>query len=336
MYLFIAILFYFQALGMCPLPLNFNKNDKTIKIFQNIFVFWSFFNVILVTLLALISFLLNDELFQKHNTIGRFNDILKFSTIILTHLTVLIESLCTRDHQKSIWQKFQSIDQSFSKIDVDSKAKNNIFYRFFSIKFILWFGIATIIEILIVTFIREDDQYKRYWYLTIISLTVSRSRHLQQNLYIDMLAFRFNNIKKELKEIVKQSEKDQYSQKEEMFSKKLLTKVKYIKEMYNVLWEISVHINKGFGLSQLANLMQNFIQLTSDLYWIYSALYKNNFTNIGVLILGLIPTFSILTILLFSCEKCLREVRLIGFLIHNIEKDIDNYEFDTLVNRQNQ
>lgn len=316
---------------MCPLPLNFNKNDKTNKLFQNIFVLWSLFNIALVASLAIACFCLNEQLFKKHDTIGRFNDILKFSTIILTHLMVLIESVCTRNHQKNIWQKFQLVDQNFSKIDVDSKARNNFFYRKYSIKFFLWFGLSSLIEILIISLIREDDQYRRYWFLTIISLTISRSRHLQQNLYIDMLAFRFNIIKKELKEIVRQSEKDQYSLKEEMYSKKLLTKVKHIKEMYNVLWEISVHVNKGFGLSQLTNLMQNFIQLTSDLYWIYSALYKNNFTNIGVLILGLIPTFSILTILLFSCEKCLREVRLIGFLIHNIEKDIDNYEFDTLV-----
>lgn len=331
MIFFIGILFYFQLMGMCPLPLNFSTNNGTVKFFRNIFIAWSLFNIICVASLAVVCFFLNDKLFLKHDTIGRFNDILKFSTTILTHLTILIESLCTRDQQRSIWQKFQIVDQNFSKIDIDVIERNKIFYRKFVIKFFLWFGLAAIAEIFIISFIRDDTQYQRYWFLTIISLVISRSRHLQQNLYVDMLTFRFKIIKKELKEIVKQSQKDPFSQKEEIYNKILLTKVKYIKEMYNILWEISVHINKGFGLSQLANLMQNFIQLTSDLYWIYSALYKNNFTNIGVLILGLIPTFSILTILLFSCEKCLREVKLIGFLIHNIEKDIDNYEFDVLV-----
>lgn len=55
--------------------------------------------------------------------------------------------------------------------------------------------------------------------------------------------------------------------------------------------------------------------------------------NFPDIILGIIPTFVILTVLLFSCEQCLKEVRLVGFLIHNIEKDMDNHQFDILVKK---
>jgi 7tm Chemosensory receptor len=38
-----------------------------------------------------------------------------------------------------------------------------------------------------------------------------------------------------------------------------------------------------------------------------------------------------MTIVLHSCEQCLRQIRLIGFLLHNIEKDADNQSFNLLI-----
>lgn len=44
----------------------------------------------------------------------------------------------------------------------------------------------------------------------------------------------------------------------------------------------------------------------------------------------LCPTMAILVLVLNSCEECLEQVRYIGFLLHNIEKDIEDQRINTL------
>lgn len=100
-------------------------------------------------------------------------------------------------------------------------------------------------------------------------------------------------------------------------------------------------------------MLQNFVHLTCDLYLVYSFLYRNDmkfilgnqlFTRVrricinynyndfifSELLLQLCPTTLILLIVLSACEKCLEEVRHIGFLLHNIEKNVDEEKINTL------
>lgn len=46
--------------------------------------------------------------------------------------------------------------------------------------------------------------------------------------------------------------------------------------------------------------------------------------------LQLFPTITILVLVLNACEGCLDQVRYIGFLLHNIEKDIEDPRINTL------
>ena len=49
------------------------------------------------------------------------------------------------------------------------------------------------------------------------------------------------------------------------------------------------------------------------------------------LLFQLFPTILIVIVVLNACEQCLEQVRYIGFLLHNIEKDIDDNKINTLV-----
>lgn len=46
--------------------------------------------------------------------------------------------------------------------------------------------------------------------------------------------------------------------------------------------------------------------------------------------LQLFPTMLFLIYVLNACEKCLEQVRYIGFLLHNIEKDVNDERINTL------
>lgn len=56
-----------------------------------------------------------------------------------------------------------------------------------------------------------------------------------------------------------------------------LDKIKLAKTAYSLLYEISVQLNDIVSLSQLVNLTQGFIYLTSDLHSLYVKLYMNDF-----------------------------------------------------------
>lgn len=56
-----------------------------------------------------------------------------------------------------------------------------------------------------------------------------------------------------------------------------LDKIKLTKTAYSLLYEISVQLNNIVSLSQLVNMTQGFIYLTSDLHSLYVKLYVNDF-----------------------------------------------------------
>lgn len=71
-----------------------------------------------------------------------------------------------------------------------------------------------------------------------------------------------------------------------------LDKIKLAKTAYSLLYEISVQLNSIVSLSQLVNLTQGFIYLTSDLHSLYMKLYVNDFAAL--------PGLQIITNLVFN------------------------------------
>lgn len=62
--------------------------------------------------------------------------------------------------------------------------------------------------------------------------------------------------------------------------KLILQRLDVLKEMYNMLFEVSEDLNSCFGIAQLANLLDNFVQLTCEFYWIYILLANNELHNL--------------------------------------------------------
>ncbi|KAG5674525.1 hypothetical protein PVAND_004487 [Polypedilum vanderplanki] len=206
------------------------------------------------------------------------------------------------------------------------------FYKRTAVKIIGYIFITALLEMGAILNILSDKYWTFMWITCIVPLTVSRFRHLQHLLFIDLLSCRFRVIKEELKNIARftKLENNKFITKNNSFYDGLYNKIYSIKMEYNILWETSLLINKSFGFSQLLNLLQNFVQLTCDLYSLYSFLYVNNLENILPLVFQICPTLVVVVLVLKACEICLEEVRYIGFLLHNIEKDIDDERINVL------
>ncbi|KFB46672.1 AGAP009855-PA-like protein [Anopheles sinensis] len=94
-----------------------------------------------------------------------------------------------------------------------------------------------------------------------------------------------------------------------------------VKGTYLALWHAGKDLNGCCVYSQLANLLQNFIQCTCDLYSMYSLLYLNQFEDIFGFILSVVATFAALGIVLAACENCKNQVGQMGQLLHKRHGD---------------
>lgn len=324
--MFKVILGIFQFFGMTPVSLHGEKSQLRS---QNItLAFWSLLQLILLIILITLVFT-SEGIFGAHNYIGEFNEEIKAASLFATHLVILVEAFFSRNELAHFWQKITELDSNvLLQFDVHPRTFERRFIRkfFINILFVL------LVEIIIIANVQDDPLWTNLWYLGITSLTITRLRHLHLMLHVDTISFRLKVIRKELQRIVSTSQGDvQFKGSNSKIDKSAFHKLCLMKNAYNTLYECSSHVNFSFGFSQLFNLMQNFVQLTCDLYWIYSILYRNDLTYMLVLILLLVPTFQVIIVTLSSCERSLKEVREIGFLLHNVEKEPADTRMDMLI-----
>lgn len=272
-----CLLSFFRICGMCPVKLKETPKEKESQIVQLLLYIWSFLHLSFVVSLTYYTF------YHFFNTpddpeFGSFNISLKFSIMVCTHFVILVESLMTRGNHVNIWMRMDIADDLIGKLIPNYLETKKIFFKKAVIKIMFCLLFSVILELIIIGNIQDNASWTFSWYVSIAPLMMSRARHLQHSLYINLLANRFKVIKKELKSIVKLTKlgDNVLIEKNANYHEKLFHKINDIKNIYNTLWESSLLVNRSFGLSQLTNLLQNFIQLTCDLYLIYSILYKNN------------------------------------------------------------
>lgn len=272
--LFNGLLGLFTICGFCPIKIKEEANKVNV-----ILIVWSLVHLALATILTIIS---GYAFLDNSNDIDSFNNILKFSIMALTYYVTCIESMMVRKNFVKIWIRVQRVDDLIGSIVPDYRLSLRKFYKQTCRKILVCLLATVIMEVTIITNILELQNWTLMWLLSCIPLAIGRLRHLQHTLYIDLLSHRFRVIKNELKSIVRLTNIDSNTLivKNFNFYDGLYRRISSIKSVYNMLWETSLFINRSFGLSQLANLLQNFIQLTCDLYLIYSFLYKNNLTYI--------------------------------------------------------
>lgn len=289
---------------------------------------WSIISLVALFILIVMVFTSKD-VFGSHNYIGEFNDMIKIASVYATHTVILVEAFLSRVHLSEFMRKIREVDEVIlAHLDIVQIHHPEIFRKGFVKKFFLNLTAVLVVEIIIIASIQADPMWTNLWYFSIVSLTVSRLRHLHLTLHVDTISYRLQIVRKELELIVAKSQEKGGAG--DAFVHGSFHKLCLMKSAYNTLYECCSHINFSFSFSQLLNFMQNFIQLTCDLYWVYSILYRNDLTYIFVLILALAPTLQVVIVALSACERCLKEVREIGFLLHCVEKDAGT-RTDTLI-----
>lgn len=250
--LFDGLLKVFTVFGFCPIKID-RKNIKSSQNFEAsdiVLLTLSLLHIAIVTTLVVFAC---KAFFATDSEVGSFNNVLKFGIMALTHFVAVVESMVVRQNFVEIWTRVKQIDDALEVMLPNYGTVLKTFYKETSRKVSAFLLITVIIELVIISNILAVNYWSFMWGISIVSLMMSRLRHLQHTLYIDLLASRFRVIKKELKAIVKltKMESNKLVVKNFNFYQSLFRKISTIKSVYNTLWETSLYLNRSFGVSQL-------------------------------------------------------------------------------------
>jgi hypothetical protein len=269
-----AILGGFKLFGLCPLhQKGETRRDSILSACLRAL------SIIQLSIVLFIIYRSFNTFVHDSSDLSSFNNILTFTIILSTHVVIIVESLITCKNFPNIMTNIDFIDGKLREMIENYDASILEFSKKLSkiiIAYVLIIMIAS--EGVIYYNVSNDENLFFLWSSYIFSLTTSRLRHLQHYVYVNLISCRLKTIKNELKFIVKLTQmNDNALIRNDNFTNALFGKINFTKSIYNITWESSLLINKSFGFSQLFNLLQNFVQLTCDLYVFYEFLYKNNF-----------------------------------------------------------
>uniref|UniRef100_A0A182NZB8 Gustatory receptor n=1 Tax=Anopheles dirus TaxID=7168 RepID=A0A182NZB8_9DIPT len=278
-----------------------------------------------------------------------FIPFIKSSVTIVAHLAVLLEALLARGVYRGLDGRLAAVDGTLrGLVGVENVRAGRARFRN---KLLLFGAFCGAIELGILAMVYGSRVQRAVWWLTVPSLVVIRMKHLHHAYHIDRLAARFGVLREQLEALVgspsspghrqtSTGEKNAPVVERWTFrptdalkgpSKSLdygetqrtdhLRRVLVVKGTYLTLWHAAKDLNGCCVYSQLANLLQNFIQCTCDLYSLYSLLYLNQFDDIFGYILSVVATFTALGIVLAACENCKSQVGQMGQLLHKRRGD---------------
>uniref|UniRef100_A0A182QRS1 Gustatory receptor n=1 Tax=Anopheles farauti TaxID=69004 RepID=A0A182QRS1_9DIPT len=279
-----------------------------------------------------------------------FIPFIKSAVTIVAHLAVLLEALLARGVYRGLDERLASVDGTLRGLT--GVADFGGYRAQFRRKLLLFGALCCAIELGILAMVYDNPVQRTVWCLTVPSLVVIRLKHLHHAYHIDRLAARFGFLREQLETLVgtphqpstvggnlhpsKMSTAAVVGGRWTFHQGKVLPPPKgphkshrtdrlrrafVVKGTYLALWHASKDLNRCCVYSQLANLLQNFIQCTCDLYSMYSLLYLNQFDDIFGYILSVVATFSALGIVLAACENCKSQVALISQLLHKRRGD---------------
>lgn len=289
---------FFQFIGLCPI-----SKDSKIYFKNNFFKLWSLFCIlsILPHSIYLFTTIYIDDVYNLYDKLNFSIAISKAIIIILTHFTIIFESLFTRYNQWLIWNNFQKFNEIFEKLNEPINTIRNSFQQKFLWKCIIYQLFSILIEIFIVSKFLNRIFMVKYWYATTISLMVTRIRLCQEIFYIDMITMGYTVLNIRLEQLLLLLRSNNVENVVD-------GKFKVLAKAYILLYEILNNFKKICGVSQLANLTLNFMQITGDLFWLYQQIYYNLYENAIDVMFKILPSAIILILLTVSCEKCIKQV----------------------------
>lgn len=277
----------FQLLTACPIQIRRKKNRFYGK-FTKIMRYWATFIIILICVYGLIFFTIRTCCIKLKSRLNIWGEATNFAGILLTCIAVLIETQLTH-HRFSMFltgkQKTEDQLQTLCQSELFDCEKSNFLHSYYKL-FVSFLAMTLMFDIIYMICIRDDNDRMFYCCWVMLPLLFTRLRCLQHRFYTSTLTFYVKFIRMHIERNIDEIEFNQLICRQQnlksfpLNSQKLYNELCSAKTIYSTVYQMSFHVNKMFGISLLINIIENFVQLLSQLCWMYSRLHQRDFENL--------------------------------------------------------
>uniref|UniRef100_A0A240SXV6 Gustatory receptor n=2 Tax=Lutzomyia longipalpis TaxID=7200 RepID=A0A240SXV6_LUTLO len=189
-------------------------------------------------------------------------------TITLSHLSIVLETVLTKNHQLQFWHllgRLEDLYQGYSKevSDAHCKLMRSVRRKFWAV--VIMSCLINMITFVFMFFddnsIREVRSWQYSWTLSMYTSRASQIHHMSQFMAIEVLKMHlklFNDFVKSLKMKLKCLNK-----------KQVVQELNLVKFRHTFLWELCRNINNCYYWSQMINILVNIFNFTGLCYYLY-------------------------------------------------------------------
>lgn len=302
----------FKLLGFYPVVEQQNTESGS-KLSQLLLQAWSIVIYLLVCI-NILSVVTNDDQVFDDMSLGNTNNILKYGCTNVSHLVFVAESLVNIQKFKLIFKSFDKVQNELKVLRINFESYKSKMVKEYAVKFLIFMTMEIISQV----YIFSNIKWRNFWIVNNVPSFLCRVRHVQYIYFLHLIRFDMKIIQDEMEKIVKDSKMRLFSHDKNVYDN-TLDRLQALKNAYGVLWNVVFDINEIFTWSITANIIQNFVQIGCDSYWVYISLSRRTF-ELFITSCNTVPTLIIISLVLFEANRVKIEALKIPVQIHSIRK----------------
>lgn len=214
------------------------------------------------------------------DTLGTFNDILKFAVLLNSYYLSIFELYFNRHIQQHFWTLFTCVDQHFC-------SHQRFYLRNYLFQMKIYFAAAILSYIIYFNrlFANSRDKFLDFWFVYTYVVLIYQNRSFYYMFFMEVISYELQIIDRELNEMLFYCGRfhSGYKKTKKIFLEKFhRNRFKWIRQYYATIYEMNCTINEVFGWSNVAAILLSFHLILADINWFYwKLLNKYEFSILG-------------------------------------------------------
>ncbi|XP_050329625.1 gustatory receptor 8a-like [Bactrocera neohumeralis] len=323
-----------QLFGHCAVPLRrrcdlatVNQRPQPASVCQQRFLLlWHCLHFIVFFLVYLWTSVNHDSILYNSDSFGKFNDLLKFIGIIISHFVILTETILCRRQMQQFLLVYTQLHYKWHG-SAGGRAEF-VLYRIFFCRSSIFILTVIIVDVTYIQEIGRNRMWVTFFIPFIPSGLICNLRTVQITFFMEILRIEVEHLNRNVERLVLFSEHNVRVkfQKRDQFVRKICAELQAFMECYQDIYEMSTLLKKAVGRSMTCNYIKDYVMILSECYWSYWMVYNGE--NITEYLL-IIPSAVSISLLLITSRNCMRSTNFLAHNIHKIRHDIEDFNIST-------
>lgn len=278
---------FFLIITACPVRIN--KNPAHLKVeFVKSIRYYSFIIILLIIVYLLTIIILRVFCLHPSSDLGVWNESSNLTFVLSTCLVIFIETQFTFKPFMRFLLIKQDTERDLLMLCSDQKFDNEKYQLVKEYwKLLITFqAFSLILDLWNLFRIRNDILWFFYCCCLMLPTMFTRLRCFQHRFYTSTIHFYVKLVRIKMQQYVLEMEFKERLAKEQGQKEFSINGVRFLKDLYlskrifTSAFQMAYLVNKMFGFSLLMNVIENFVQLLCNLFWIYSKLHRQELDHL--------------------------------------------------------